>query len=244
LFADARPVVAHVALHHDFPVFVQLGHAEGTGDDAVAAGDAAWLARRLHDAVAGALDRVGRTDLRAGRLFAVHAYDRNGLNAFPAVDVLQVDHRIAAMRVALRAGLHTCLTADAAARVDEEVQVVRLGHALLLRLEFRGVVRRAVRLPDAASTNLVLRDLADRILGGDGQLVRTLSPRPVVRDEKRVRPDRRDGHGAQGDGSAPGLRGRPIAIGDAELGREPWMYLDPRFRVLAHQRPDAAGLRP
>ena len=46
-----------------------------------------------------------------------------------AIDVLQVDHRLAAMRVALGARLHAGLAADAAARIDEEVQVVRFGHA-------------------------------------------------------------------------------------------------------------------
>src|SRR5262245_29556038 len=81
LLADARAVVAHVALHHDLPVFVHLGHAERTGDHAVAAGDAAGFARRLHDAVAGSLDRVGRTHFRARRLLAVHADDGDGLYA-------------------------------------------------------------------------------------------------------------------------------------------------------------------
>ena len=67
-----------------------------------------------------------------------------------AVDVLEVDHRLPRVRVALGAGLHARLAADAAVRVDEELQVVRVGHGdpsrLLLRLELRGVVRRAVRL--------------------------------------------------------------------------------------------------
>ena len=49
-----------------------------------------------------------------------------------AVDVLEVDHRVAAVRVALGAGLHARLAADAAVRIDEEVQVVRLGHAMVL----------------------------------------------------------------------------------------------------------------
>jgi hypothetical protein len=124
--ADARPVVAHVALHHDFPVLVELGDAERTGDDAVAAGDAPRPARRLDDAVAGALDGVGRADLGAGRLLAVHADDRDGLDALGAADELEVDHRLAAMRVALRAGVEAGLAADAAAGIDEEMERVRL----------------------------------------------------------------------------------------------------------------------
>jgi len=44
-------LVGALALHHDLPVFVQLGHSEGTGDDAITARDAPGLARRLHDAV-------------------------------------------------------------------------------------------------------------------------------------------------------------------------------------------------
>ena len=70
----------------------------------------------LHDAVAGALDRVGRADLGAGRLLAVHADDRHGLHALRAVDVFEVNHRLAAMRVALGARLHARLAADAAVR--------------------------------------------------------------------------------------------------------------------------------
>ena len=60
---------------------VELGHAERAGHDAVAAGDAARLARALDDAVAGALDRVGGADLGARRLLAVHAHHRHGLHA-------------------------------------------------------------------------------------------------------------------------------------------------------------------
>src|SRR5678816_2544280 len=113
LLADARPVVTHVALHHDLAVFVHLGHAERARHDAVAARDAARLACRLHHAVGGALDGVRRTDLGARRLLAVHADDGDRLHAFRAVDVFEVDHRLAAMRVALRARLHAGLAPDA-----------------------------------------------------------------------------------------------------------------------------------
>jgi hypothetical protein len=128
LLADARPVVAHVALHHDLAVGVDLGHAERTRHRAIAARDATRLPRRLHHPVAGAFDRVSRTYLRARRLLAVHADDRHGLHTFGTVDVLEVNHRLTAVRVALAACLHTGLAADAAARIDEEVQVAGLWH--------------------------------------------------------------------------------------------------------------------
>src|SRR4029078_11006235 len=87
LLADARAVVTHIALHHDLAVLVDLRHTERTGPDAVSAGDASWLARRLHDAVTGALDGVGRTDFGARRLVAVHADHGYGLHALRAVAV-------------------------------------------------------------------------------------------------------------------------------------------------------------
>ena len=123
---------------------VELGHAERARDDAVAAGDAARLARALDDAVAGALDRVGRADLGAGRLLAVHADDRAPSARVRAIDVLEMDHRLAAVRVALGARLHARLAADAAARVDEELEVLWDRH-LLLRLPLGRVGRRRRR---------------------------------------------------------------------------------------------------
>src|SRR5204862_169063 len=68
LLADAGPVVTHVALHHELPIFVDLGHSERTREHAIPAGDAAWLARALDHAVAGALDRISGTDLSARRM--------------------------------------------------------------------------------------------------------------------------------------------------------------------------------
>src|SRR6185436_56605 len=82
----------------------------------------------LHDAVAGSLDGVGRAHLSARRLLAVHTYDGHRLHALRPIDVLEVNHRLAPVRVALGARLHARLTADAAIRVDEEVEGVRLGH--------------------------------------------------------------------------------------------------------------------
>jgi hypothetical protein len=58
----------------------------------------------------------------------VHADDGDGLHALRSADVFEVNHRLAAVRVALRARLNTGLTTDAAVRIDEKVQVVGLGH--------------------------------------------------------------------------------------------------------------------
>ena len=44
------------------------------------------------------------------------------------IDELEVNHRFAAMRVALGAGLHAGLAADAAVRIDEEVEMSGLRH--------------------------------------------------------------------------------------------------------------------
>src|SRR5262249_35116609 len=149
LLADARAVVAHVALHHDLAILVQLGHAERARGDAVAAGNAARLPRRLNDAVAGPLDRVGGTGFRAGRLLAVHAHHRHRLHAVGAIDVLEMDHRIAAVRVALGARLHTRLAPDAAAGINEEVKIVGLGHEVTAaaRAPPRTAARRLLSAP-------------------------------------------------------------------------------------------------
>src|SRR5690606_23514181 len=115
LEADRGAVVAHVAFHHHLELGVHLGDAEGAGEHAVAAGDAAGLAGGLDDAVARALDSVGGADLGAGGRVAVHADDGDGLDGAGAVHVLQLDHGVAAVGIALRAGLDTGLAADAAA---------------------------------------------------------------------------------------------------------------------------------
>src|SRR5512141_685913 len=58
----------------------------------------------------------------------MHADHRNRLHRDRPVDVLQMDHRMAAMGVALAARRHARLAADAAIRIDEELQVRRDGH--------------------------------------------------------------------------------------------------------------------
>ncbi len=60
------------------------------------------------------------TDLRADRIFAVHADLRRGLHAVAPLDRLEMDQRSAAVRVAFLARLHARLAADAARVVDEE----------------------------------------------------------------------------------------------------------------------------
>src|SRR5262249_10209376 len=71
------------------------------------------------------LDRVRRADAGADRVLAVHADLRRRLHRLAPPDRLQVDHGAAAVRVALLAGLHARLAADAAGIVDEEP---RLAH--------------------------------------------------------------------------------------------------------------------
>src|SRR5262249_18409494 len=103
---------------------------EGAGEDTVVARDAARLAGRLHDAVLGALDGVGGADLGAGRDVAVHTDDRHRLRRQGAGDVVELDHRLPLVRVALATGLHARLAADAPARVDEELEMLGDGHRL------------------------------------------------------------------------------------------------------------------
>src|SRR5262249_738340 len=141
LLPHAGPVVAHVALHHDLTIFIDLGDAKRTGDDAVSARNAAGFARRLHDAVAAPLYRVARPSLRARRLLGVHADHRHRLHAVSAIDEFEMNHRFAAVRVALGACLDAGLASDAAIWIDEEVEVVGLRHNLLLWFADGGVRR-------------------------------------------------------------------------------------------------------
>ena len=124
LLSDARSVEAHVALHHlvDFRNVVR--YAKRACQHAVRASDAARLEGAVNDAVFGLLDRIRRTDSCARRILAVHADDGRGLRAGGAVDELEVNHGAATMRVAFHAGLHAGLAADAARRIDEELESV------------------------------------------------------------------------------------------------------------------------
>src|SRR5215467_4452198 len=80
------------------------------------------FARGLNDPILTFLDRIRRTDLGTRRLVAVEADVRRRLNPLGPIDEVEVDHRHAAMRVALLAGLETRLAADAARRVDVELK--------------------------------------------------------------------------------------------------------------------------
>jgi hypothetical protein len=58
----------------------------------------------------------------------MHAHDRHRLNALPAIDKFEVNHRLAAMRVAFRARVYAGLAPDAAVWIDEEVEMIGLRH--------------------------------------------------------------------------------------------------------------------
>src|SRR5215475_1390459 len=120
LFAHRGAVVTHVALHHQVHGGVHLRHTEGAGEHAVVTSDAARLTGGLHDPVFHTFDRIGRADLRAGGRFAMHAYHRHGLRRVGLIDVIQLDHRIALVRVAFGTCLHTPVATDAATRIDEK----------------------------------------------------------------------------------------------------------------------------
>src|SRR5690606_21039122 len=128
LQADRRAVVAHVALHHQVHPRLHLRHAERTREHAVVAGNAPRLARGLHHAVLGALDGIGRTDLGARWRIAVHAHDGCRLCGVRTVHVVELDHRLALVRIALRARLDARLTADTSAGIDEELEGRGHGH--------------------------------------------------------------------------------------------------------------------
>src|SRR5690606_27229198 len=99
------------ALHHQVHAAVHLRDSERAGEHAVVACDAARLARALDYSILRALARVSGTDLRARRLIAVHADDGHRLCRLRPIDVVELDHRLAAVRVTLRTRLHTRVAA-------------------------------------------------------------------------------------------------------------------------------------
>src|SRR4029453_15440009 len=119
---DRGAVIAEVALVLEHLGHIQLRHPEWAGVDAVAAADAALLGRLLDHPVGGDQDGVGRADLGAGghRGLAMHAHRGYGRGRPAGVDVVEVDHGLAAVRVAFAAGGHARLAADAAAGVNEQ----------------------------------------------------------------------------------------------------------------------------
>ena len=78
--------------------------------------------------VSRALDRVRRAYLRAGRGITVHADDGHGLRRVRAIDVVQLDHRLSPVRIALRARLNAGVAPDTPVRVDEELHGLRGWH--------------------------------------------------------------------------------------------------------------------
>src|SRR5262249_8766760 len=64
----------------------------------------------------------------AGRRVAVHAHHGHGLGRAGPVHVVELDHRVALVGVALGAGLDAGVATDAAARIDEELGRLRDGH--------------------------------------------------------------------------------------------------------------------
>src|SRR5690349_23618961 len=94
------------------------------------------------------------------------------------------------MGVALAAGLHARLTADAATLIDEELQCVGDGHLrslrLLLRLQHADERGRPVGLPQARGAGLVVGDLRDRMLRRAGELGRACGASTVARDVNGV----------------------------------------------------------
>src|SRR5262249_51165376 len=90
--ADARAIEAHIALHHLINRSYVMRDAEGTSQDAIRTTDASRLDRAVHNAVFGLLDRICRTDLRAGGIFAVHAHDGTGLRRYRAIHELEMNH--------------------------------------------------------------------------------------------------------------------------------------------------------
>jgi hypothetical protein len=100
-----------------------LGNAKRAGEHAVGATNAALAQSRLHDSLFGDLDGVGRTYPGTGRILTVHADHRCGLWRGGALDKFEVDHRLTPVAVALCAGVHTGLAADATGRIDKKFHV-------------------------------------------------------------------------------------------------------------------------
>ena len=172
--ADRRAVVAHVALHHLLELAtIIFGTPNGQASTQLEQAMQRGFSDRLHDAVLGLLDRVGGADLRAGRVVAVHADRRDRRDRVAAVEKVDVDHRDAAVRVALGAGVDAGLAADAARRIDVELVAEHqrapearqraAGRHRLLAARRPRPTRRPGGLLEAAGRDLELGDLAARV---------------------------------------------------------------------------------
>ena len=158
---------------------------------------------------------MGGTDFRAGWRVAVHANDRHGLRRVSPIDVVKLNHRVALVRVALSASLHTRVAPDAATRID--VKITGLGGWHTLLTISRRLDRRRFGFAQTYRTYLVLRNVRDRILRGDRQLVSASLPCPVIGNKNRIRPNRSHHTNFEGDRATPGFRRSPVALFESKF---------------------------
>src|SRR5215831_1876113 len=83
---------------------------------------------------------------------------------------------------------------------------------LLLGFQPRGVLGRCRGFGDAHRAHLEFRNLRDRILSGDGELVGALASSPMIRNEYIVGTDRLHHGGAQGAAAAAAFHVGPVAV--------------------------------
>src|SRR5262249_43818880 len=126
------PVVAHVAFHHLLVFRKNLGNSEGTSEDAVRTADAARLQGRLHNAVLALFDGLGRTNHPDGGLVTMPADVSGGGGGSAAIEEVEIDHRIAAVRFTLFASFDARLAANTPRWIHVELVTV---HQCVLRGE-------------------------------------------------------------------------------------------------------------
>ncbi len=71
------------------------------------------------------LDGIGGANHGASGILAVHANYRRGLYARAAINVIEVDHRYAAVRVAFSTRCHAGLAANATRGIDKKLQIIK-----------------------------------------------------------------------------------------------------------------------
>ena len=168
-------IISSSSRHH-------LRDAERAGQHAVRAGDAARLERRLHDAVLGLLDGVGRADLGAGGVVAVHA-DRRARwrcvlrRSMKSTWIIGLPRWVSHSAQAFDAGL----AADAARGIDVELvaEHQRPSAVEAPATDAPSARSRAHRRPrpsQAAGRDLVLGDLAARVERAVGEAVGAAPP--------------------------------------------------------------------
>src|SRR5690606_4921448 len=95
---------------------------------------------------------------------------------------------------------------------------------------------------DADRADLVFRDLRDRVLCGDGELVRALAPAPVVGDEDGGGATGADDRRLDGAGAATTLHSDPVSLDNPEFVRDTGVQLTLRLRRVIDEGPDAPSL--